>query len=372
MDNHKKNLTNKSNYFLLCKIEGIKISQALKVTYNAPEDKNKLLEVDSWRNDWINDTLTLNEYRAVRNLQPITGGDVTYSQWIKTGQNKPEINTPIVTTVKENTAKEPFFTKSVEFAVRKNEGNAQNTLIDKALASPQAKSLEDKLTKALSKQLNAYLKAIEDKGATNVPFPKLETYFAFNIMQKELLKVTDIAVDEFNKKVPENNLPKTNVKDKLFFAGEYPQYIIDLITQRTTMLLKGLGNYRGLDDETSAQVNTILAQNADKGVVASALALKNAIPQLTERRAKLIAQTEIGNAVMASQDEMYKANSATSKKFITIGDSRTRESHRSAGKLGWVAIDYDYGGFTRGGQEPNCRCDTIYGFKNEHLNKLKN
>jgi hypothetical protein len=225
------------NSFILSKIEGLRISQTFKVAYNAPEDKNRLLEVDSWRNDWINDILTLNEYRAIRNLQPIQGGDVTYSVW---------------TTQKTLPVSETAFNYDMGKSHTLKKGTDVLSVATNNVQSikPNTASFENKLSKAINKQLNQFIEAFTSKDNQIPTLTKIESHFAFNIMEKELKAIIESVV-------PMAKIPPT---------------ISEITTKYSVIILKGKENYNSLDQIIKDKINNLTQDQ-----------IKNSIPEITNK-----------------------------------------------------------------------------------------
>lgn len=337
------------NEFMLW-LEGISTSEDFYIQFNAPEDPNKLEQVREWREDWKFNSLTLNEYRDLRGLPPIEGGDVTYSEWMYADMNQ-----------NSNTI-DAEFSQSYELP-KKLITHSKKNLSEKAIDSKRGKKFKSRWNKAINNQLKDFLKDFEsidedliDLDSYEVVLPKIESYYAFNVLKDDLLYFAGLALDSLKK-------DKRVKMKKEYFDGEYPQVVLDSVENRTEMILKGLGDYAGVDSETTAQINTIIANNASKGVAEIAKLISEQIPELSKNRSTVIAETEVANSVEGTRYTMYKENGAKRKKWRTVHDSAVRSEHKENEKQGWISIDENFqNGEPRAGFAPRCRCDTDYSF----------
>jgi hypothetical protein len=340
------------NEFVL-KLEGIITSENFYIKYNEPEDPKKLLETKEWREDLKFDALTINEYREKRGLPPIDNGDVTYSRWLNSGQ------VPSTITVDANQSKEvknslDFFGYATEKVAKKL------TPTEKALKTKQYEKFEGRWTNAITKQIKSFLDDFSGLKDTDLEtfepkLPKIESFYAFNVLKDDLLKFAGVGMDEIKK--------DKRIKFSLqFFDGEYPKSVLEAIDERTEMLLKGLGNYKGVDDETTAIINNIIKENASFGVQAIAKLISEKVAEISIVRASIIAQTEVANAVEGTRYTMYKENFPDgTKEWQTAQDEKVRPSHVANSEEGRIPIDQAFSnGSMRAGDEPRCRCTTLY------------
>ncbi len=228
---------------------------------------------------------------------------------------------------------------------------------------------------ALSKQLDAYIAklskydSVDDAlGNLSKDFPKIETFYSFTALKKDLLKFADIAIDEVLR-------TKENFAEQDIF--EYPQVILDVIDAKTKALLQGiesldndqmkfipsyLKNYKGLDLETSAQVNTIIKNNASEGLDEVIKILSASISELAKNRATMIAETEVGYAVEESRFHLYLKEEYKFEKWLTVKDETTCSICKGRSAAGVVAIGtYSYNA------HPQDRCTKIYGKNKEDI-----
>ena len=344
------------NEWLLSIVEGVRTTENFYFKYNEPEDPNRIEETKQWREDWINNAMTLNEYREKRGLASLPDGDVTISAY--TSSFAPTLPAPQdqPQDLKKNSQLGCDHGHTVvEFA--------KKTRIEKLLETKETKKFQGRWEKAITKQTLGVIKQIEDLKDEDladfkVKLDKIESFYAFNVLKDDLLGFAGKTLDDL-KKVSQIEFIKE------FFDGEYPKAVLDSIIARTEFILKGDGTYAGVDEATTSQINNFIVENASLGVSELAKKLSEFLPMLTLARAEAIAHTEVANASEGTRLTMYKESGAKEKRMRTVNDPRVRASHSSAAGLGWVDIDYDYGGFTRGGEEYRCRCDTDYRFEDE-------
>jgi len=344
---------------------GITTTNTFYVHYKAPSSPDSVETQKQAREDYKNGLITRNEYRELIDM-PTLEEDGFMSDFAPA---------PALPTEK------PTDTKAVDatFEVKKKiEEFANETISQKTLKTKQAKKFETTWETKIAKQLEAYVKDFKKlkEVPEEVKLPKIETFYSFANLEKDLADFARVGCDSFqkdkrikNKKVAEFALAEG-------FLG-MPDYILQAIEYRTYWLLKGnakdltenqilLGDdwqgFAGLDVATSQQVLTIVTENADKGIDEIARILTEQIPLMAKYRAELIARTEITNAVMGSQFELYRrefGKNATST-WLTVGDARVGDDHReNDGKTVKLGKEFP-SGETRPGQRPNCRCALIY------------
>jgi hypothetical protein len=334
------------NNFILKKLFNIPISSSLYVKYNEPEDPNKLEESKNWREDYLSDAITLNEYRDKRGLENDQNGDIYHSQIV---------NAQAVVEPKKVDDGEQIY--AIQFK------EDDRTPIEKALRSKQyidpKKGLFIRLKRGVEMQINAFLKDFEKMDAVqddySVVLPAFEEFYAFNVLNGDLLKFAGMGLEEVKK-------DKRIAFKKEFFDGEYPQVILDMINQRTEALLKGSEVFESIDVATASQIETIIRDNINLGVTGIAELLVEAIPKISQSRAELIAHQEVTNAVEGTREIIYKnAFKKGLKEWQTVGDERVRESHTENEKQGKIDINSQ---FSSSDSSPasafRCRCTVIY------------
>ncbi|MGL6337556.1 MAG: phage minor head protein, partial [Waterburya sp.] len=174
-------------------------------------------------------------------------------------------------------------------------------------------------------------------------FPKLETFYSFNTLKKDLLSFTEAPIKEVLGDVD----------------TDYTEPILGIADKHAERVLKGDNDIESIDIETKKQVRTII--NSSDDLATGLETLTNSTIVLAAKRAKLIAETEVAQIVEESRFTLYKEEGYKSKKWLTVKDSRVRGTHRNNEKDGWVLIDDS---FSSGDQSPatalKCRCTCIY------------
>lgn len=333
-----------TNEWILPIVEGIATTETFYVSYVEDRDPNKL-ENDKFTLELVkNNVLTVNEARELFGFLP-------NEELEKESEDTKEDNTENKDNKSEDTS------DKTDFSISNQKKNSfAKTPTETALASEDTEKFQNKFEKAITKQLNKFLDNYKETG--KVKIPKLETFYSFPALKKDLLVFNKIGLDLFYK---DKRVKKFSAD---FDFGEYPQEILDSVEKRTEMLLKGLGSYKGLDAETTQEINNFISANIDLGVEKIALELQKFIIGMSINRAKLIVETEVANAIEGSRETMYKSEGFSKKSWSTSKDERVRESHRAFERLGKIDIDknFEANGESepRAGFAPRCRCTTLY------------
>jgi len=253
---------------------------------------------------------------------------------------------------------------------------AKQTLSEKALNSKNHKKFEKKWIEKITKQLNAFVKTFSK--LSNVPdldkikLPKIETFYSFKDLEKDLAIQAKPGVDVYRKDPRIKNKNVKKFAEDVF--GEYPDFIQEAIENRTFWVLKGAkselkGNvallpddwkgFEGVDESTTQEIVNIIEANSEKGVDEIARIIKEKVPEIANWRGERIARTETTNAVMGSKRELYRqeVGAGMKHKWNTVGDDKVGEDHKmNDGKTRKDGESFP-SGETRPGQRPYCRCD---------------
>jgi hypothetical protein len=187
--------------------------------------------------------------------------------------------------------------------------------------------------------------------------PKIESFYGFKTLKSDLLEFAGMGLDNFKEEQKANGY---SLKQE-YFDGEYPQSVLDYIDKRTEFLLKGDGDYTGLDGETASRVMTIIQENISDGVDVLALKILKLIPEITEERAKMIAHTEVANAVEKTRNIMYVEAFPEGKKEwqTSVNDVCPYCINNEAqGIIG--IMDQFASGAVDSIQHTRCRCNILY------------
>jgi hypothetical protein len=301
--------------------------------------------------EWKNNIITLNEYREKQGMESVENGDRYYSEVVQSepAQEQFTIDAQIV---------QPRRTMSFTDAL-----NYRATTVDQAIASEEytgKKGIQKKFERAIKKQIEDYAKKVEELAdLDNLPnITPLETFYSFPALEKSLLEFAGLGLDDYysDKRV-------TQFK-KEYFDGEYPAVVLSFIEEQVQRILKGDKKFESVDAETASQIETIISENIEQGVNAIAMLIKEKAKDMSLNRAKLIAQTEVANAVEGTRELMYVSDPLFKdggKEWQTSLDERVRLSHKRNSEQGVIPIaELFQNGSSRAGSEPRCRCDTVY------------
>lgn len=336
-------LDNWTNEWILPIVEGINTTETFYVSYVEDKDPNKL-ENDKFTLELVkNKLLTINEGREILGFLPNEDLEKQAQETDKqTIDVKPEDKKE-----SDNNDFSLDFQKKNIFA---------KTPTQTALESEDKDKFQSKFEKALTKQFNKFLDNYKETG--KVKIPKLETFYSFPALKKDLLVFAGVGFDLFKK---DKRVKKFKAD---FDFGEYPQAVLDAIENRTEMLLKGLGDYEGVDAETTQIINSYLKDWANEGTDLIIKKLIEIIPDFTERRASLIVETEIANAIEGTRETMYKDEGFSKKSWSNSKDERVRPAHKAFEGLGKIDINKNFEASgqsePRAGFAPRCRCTTLY------------
>lgn len=339
--------------------QGIKTTPNYYVEYNKPKDHGKIEEIKSALEEWKNNAITQNEYRAIRGMDPIETGDLFISQ--------------LLSNQLPNIAEEEQRNNIIDAVVQPKRGyretsftearNYRATTVDKALATEEftgKKGFLTKLIKAIDKQLSEYAERLEgmEEVPASVEIKPLETFYSFPALKKDLLQFAGQALDEVRK----DKRTEFSMK-KEFFDGEYPKSVLDFIDDEVSRILKGDKVFESVDVETASKIETIIKNNVSESVFEIANKIRAVAESMSMNRAELIAQTEVANAVEGTREILYKSDPLFEKgghKWLTsVNDvcpiCKGNESQ------GIISIDKDFiSGNSRPSAHPRCRCDTVY------------
>lgn len=277
------------------------------------------------------------------------------------------------------------------------EKKSQKTVLDKAFKSPfyqraertkgkvEKKGLKPLLEKSFKRQLERTITNFKENDSLdlNKHFVKIESLLPFTVLKDNLLNFVDLARQEVEDRIKElrpsikssakfNEILNTQIEAFIDALVKYNLKGFASLTQAEKTLLNGFdGDYKGIDEETSNQINTVLKEFADKPfdeVVEALVALVDTLPQ---NRAELIAQMTIVNTVEKTRYLEYINEGFKFKRHLGVQDSRETEFSTEASSAGVVPIDYVYRHQIGDGQAPplhfNERSSMIYGLTEEDI-----
>ena len=355
------------------------VSANLYVHYNPPADPDKLNKVASAREDYKFNTITVNEFRDTVGLEPLPGGDVFYSEW--TGS----LNQKSTAQLKENNQNEDnsnqksnslgFFAKNTNFAAKTPTEKAVES--DLFTGNSKKKGFLRRWQTAVEKWGKAYISTIKDYESAeqiianlSTDSPKVETFYSFPTLKKDLLKFAGLALEGVQKD------KRTNFKLAKYFDGEYPDQVIKAIENRVMWLLKGgddipeenlellpddYRSYKGIDAEISRQISKLVADNATESVAKILELLKAKFSELSEIKAEQIAYTEVAEAVEGTRSIMYQQEFEGGQKEWLTGFYDVCPVCEANSKEGRIPITALFSsGHPRPTAHPKCGCTCLY------------
>lgn len=337
------------------------------VSHNPPKNPDDRAERQFWLGVWNAGGITDDEFREKMGLDPMPEELVI----------DPAIPPGITPGNKNQKVETGFFQSSLE--QYNSRLNQEEGPIDRAWNSEYFYKLDDKdkdvrgrpkekgfitrWKKAIKAQLNDYADKAKsyktgEEALENLAkdMPKIESYYSFPTLKKDLLKFAGMGIDEFDKDMGK----KTNQIN--YFSGEYPPAVVEFVESRTIAVLKGLEDYKGVDAATTQQISTLIAENISEPVPNLIEILLDKIPKMSVVRAEIIARSEVALAVEGSRNIMYIQENYGFKESLTIGDDRVSEvclDNARQGRIGinkaFVATDTQFSP-----HHPRCRCTILY------------
>lgn len=330
---------------------GIQTTEYAYFDYNKPSNPDRLALEEQTRKNWQSNTITLNEMREVLGLDTIENGNVFYKDWV--------VETTIDTVeVGPKEKVNGFFTKKVYARKTPTEKALESVLY---LGDSKKKGFLKRWIEAIEKQANDYIRKFQklkddDVLTLKVELTKIETFYSFPALKKDLLSFAGLALDD----VKADKRTKFSVR-RDYFDGEYPQAIIDNIDQYTEALLKGNDLFDTIDIETTSQIQNIIKENASSGVFEITKILEASIPNLAIERAKLIAQTSVAEAVEKTREILYLQEFPKGSKSWQTAVTDVCVICEGNERQGKIKIDKVFSsGVSAPSAHPNCKCTALY------------
>lgn len=325
------------------------------VNFNQPTNPDWQKQREINRLDWVNNAITLNQYLETQDRPPVDNGDVYYSEWT-------QILASGLLPDQENEQEE-----QIENSKKKVKNSVRKTKASKAIRSKNGKKLVKEIDKAIKKQVTDWANGLKRKPS-KVKLPKISNYLSVDDFSELLKPFAGIALEEL-----ENN---TGIKNA--FIGEYPDFILQAISERSFFILEGgrlkddiselskplfqdFKNFAGIDQTTSELISTFVASMAEQPLPEIVKAITSEVSDLSAYRASLIATTEITNTIEGTKYMLYEkeTNGEAKLEWQAILDENTGDDHRqNDGEIRKIGEAYP-SGETRPGQRPNCRCQTV-------------
>lgn len=302
-------------------------SSQIYFQFNKPSDPDELAKMTLYRDTFINSAsigkplLTLNETREFLGL-PEAPTELL-ELWQQASQptlpTQPQLNF-------ESKKKSP-----TELAL---ESKDYSTLkYNDKTKKKEPKGFLPAWQKAITKQLNQFITDFEkDQKAT---LPKIETFYSFNALKKDLLVWIDFGIENAKKEI---------ATEKFAENLDYSQEILDWVDKRAEALLKGNELFKSVDNATSTQILDIIKAEieAKKPITEIVKTLTDWVPKISKNRAELIAETEVNSAVEFGRFTHFESEGFTEKKQLSINDGNDTIWSKKAQSLGWVDINFEY------------------------------
>lgn len=254
---------------------------------------------------------------------------------------------------------------------------------ERVKGKPEKKGLKPLIEKSIKRQLERTITNFKENDSLDLDkhFVKIESVLPFTVLKDNLLNFVDLARQEVADRMKElGRDPKFSAKFALSdvldrFLNALVKFNLqgyDSLTKAEKDLLGDFdGDYKGFDEETINQINTVLQEFKDEPLDQIIEALTTLIDNMPENRAKLIADMLVSNAVEKSRYLEYKDKEAKFKRHLGVRDSRETEFSTEATAEGVVPIDFVYNHQIGDGQAPPLhfgeRSSMVYGWVKEDL-----
>lgn len=363
------------NEWWLPKVLGIETDDSLFFEFNLPKDQDEREDRKVIVDAYVRSTQAGKPIFTINEVREKFGFDDAPAELL-TASTQPNLPAdPIMPEVKNTVKKKFSFVEKVKFSQFDNplakaldSQFYSRTEIDQS-GNEVKKGFLPKLEKAISQQLNKCASNISEISLNEFTiddvFPKLETFYSFNTLKKDLFNFAKFGVEDYKK------------TSKKVANYDFPPIITNIIDAKTQLLLQGVDSltedqlkvipdsmkeYKGLDAETSAQVNTIIKNNIGSGIDAVVEALTLAIPKMAANRAMLIAHTEVAYAVEESRYQLYKEDGYLFERWLNVDDEGVCPICDDRGSQGVVPIGtFGYPA------HPQDRCSKVYGKTKEDI-----
>lgn len=174
------------------------------------------------------------------------------------------------------------------------------TFADHALVSPKGVAFTKRWGKALTAQLENAAEIIRKSDINSLQtgawkLKPVETFYTFRELKKDIAVFARIGVTDVQawKKAHDRAVDDTEV------------YLEEYVDEETTYILKGSGDYGGVDVATKTMLQNIIDAGLALGSATLADTLLSQIPALVASRAALIATSEISKAIEQTRATLY-------------------------------------------------------------------
>jgi hypothetical protein len=275
------------------------------------------------------------------------------------------------------------------------------SFLDDAVDSKDTQKFEKLIQKSTESQLDYYTKNLQKRDSLDDAIKHISTDFPaltssgmpVNTLKNQLIKLSKPGVVEF--RATDTKRSYARAEDDTY---EYPKELSEIFDTKSQLLLKGWASlseaqvevmnrfwikikkdkkgkiidreyqpydgYKGLDEELSMQINTILTRNlqAGLGIEEAINDIQLIMPNIAEYRAMRIAKTESAQAIEVARYKLYSDAEYNWKQRVTVGDDRVRDIHSADASEGWIPTEdsFSHSGEKSPHEAINCRCNLRY------------
>lgn len=268
---------------------------------------------------------------------------------------------------------------SILKGIERKKKTYQRTLASQVLNSSETRKFLAVVGGAISRQLKKYNDRLLTKETTSQAMQDLDKDFppvssvglTVQTYKQQLNKVGQKGIKTFEQESKEKATQKITAS-VLELLDDKSQMMIKGwesldATQRQRLLQvyeEGYRGYKGMDDKTIQQVNTILrnAVKDKKNITETSKRLVEQIPSISENRARKIVNTEVSQSLAATRRLSFIEANWQGHGWRDVGDDKVRPTHRQNTEQGVIPITEAFEGTgTRSpSEEIDCRCDEFF------------
>ena len=381
-------IANIYNEWILPKYYGIETGEKLRVYVEKPQDEDQAEKERSIISliGTASDILSTEEKRRI--IKDTFGFDLAdnFEPDELPEEEEPEEEEPEEEKPEPEQEEEP-----AKFEVKKKDRN----ILEEAFKSSyyerservkgkiEKKGLKPLLEKSIRLQLERTITNFKENESFDLKkhFVKIESVLPFRVLKDNLENFVDIARQEVADRIKELG-KKSKFSSKFALSDVLDTYLnalvkfnlqgYDSLSKEERDLLGDFdGKYKGFDEETINQINTVLQEFKDSPFDEIVTALTVLIEKLPKARAELISQMLVVNAVERSRYLEYKDKGFKFKRHLGVRDNRETTYSIEASRLGVVDIDYVFNHQIGDGQAPPLhfreRSSMIYGIEKSDI-----
>ncbi len=229
-----------------------------------------------------------------------------------------------------------------------------------------------KLQRRFARELSLYFRQL----GRNLPFRDLPGYLKRNAVIKEqaddeALRMATDMTEAMNQRL--NNVMRKNIETGFVLGANQAHQIFrleptfDLLDDQAVqwMNTRAAEMVTRINEETRLRLADTLSRGARAGDSTATLAKRirsevNAMADISKGRAKLIANTELNNAMSEANLQTYNRLGIAAKSWSTVGDDDVSDDCLDNEAAGPIPMDATFpGGVGRPPQHPGCRCTLV-------------